>query len=207
MQPVCAQCSSPRATVAPAFTLQPATRLRRRMGPNYKLNKLLRGNLKLFNPAERSQLHSLAGSNRRYLLQHWPRPGVKDATKRELVALAAAGDAPALEEARLREFNWKEFVCLCPSRLWGCRRQALEKAEVLLRSKRWWETNVHGGRHAFSLPLPSAPHRASLANKFTSALASLPVSPPLSHNSPPSSFASVLLHPSLTHHLPFSHPL
>jgi hypothetical protein len=75
----------------------------RRLHPDYKLNRLLRGNLKLFTSAsERNQLRSLSSSkSRSYLLRNWPRPGVKDSQKRELVALATADDAQQLEELRL----------------------------------------------------------------------------------------------------------
>ncbi|GAB4817223.1 hypothetical protein N2152v2_004269 [Parachlorella kessleri] len=76
--------------------------LARRLHPDYKLNKLLRGNLRLFSSAsERSQVRSLSSSKSRgYLLQHWPRRGVKDSQKRELVARAAAGETQ-LEDVRL----------------------------------------------------------------------------------------------------------
>lgn len=76
---------------------------RRRLHPNYRLNRLLRGNLRLFGGAERSHLHTLAGGQRSYLLRHWPRLGVKDAQKRELVARSAAGDVQ-LEPLRLGEW-------------------------------------------------------------------------------------------------------
>ena len=61
----------------------------------------MNGNLRLFPAAQRAQLHSLAG-NSPHLLRHWPRPGVRDAAKRALVAKAAAG-APSgdVEAARL----------------------------------------------------------------------------------------------------------
>ena len=74
----------------------------RRLHPDYKLNKLLRGNLRLFSSAsERSLLRTLSSSKSRgYLLQHWPRRGIKDSQKRELVARAAAGETQ-LEDVRL----------------------------------------------------------------------------------------------------------
>ncbi|PSC70317.1 Protease 2 [Micractinium conductrix] len=73
----------------------------RRISPSSKLNRLMNGNLRLFPAAQRAQLHSLAG-NSPHLLRHWPRPGVRDAAKRALVAKAAAG-APSgdVEAARL----------------------------------------------------------------------------------------------------------
>ncbi|KAL6778529.1 hypothetical protein ACKKBF_B15125 [Auxenochlorella protothecoides x Auxenochlorella symbiontica] len=78
--------------------------LARRLHPNYSLNKLLNGNLRLFGGSDRLLLRTLASSSdRRYLLQHWPRPGTKDAAKRDLVAAAAGaqGDAPgSLEPLR-----------------------------------------------------------------------------------------------------------
>lgn len=84
--------------------LLPSPPSSRRLHPNYSLNKLLNGNLRLFGGSDRLLLRTLASSSdRRYLLQHWPRPGTKDAAKRDLVAAAAGaqGDAPgSLEPLR-----------------------------------------------------------------------------------------------------------
>lgn len=72
------------------------------LGPTRRLNRLMNGNLRLF-PSEkdRNALHRLALGNRRYLLSGWPRPGVSDAAKRELVQVADTGDGMDVELARL----------------------------------------------------------------------------------------------------------
>lgn len=74
----------------------------RRLTPSGRLNRLINGNLRLFPGAQRRSLHALAAGPRRYLLRGWPRPGVNDAAKRDLVAAAGASGTPAdVEGARL----------------------------------------------------------------------------------------------------------
>ena len=77
--------------------------MRRRLSPSAKLDRLLNYNLRLFSsPSHRQTLTSIAGnSNRAYLLRGWPRPGINDAAKRTLIALAASPAAADLETARL----------------------------------------------------------------------------------------------------------
>ena len=72
----------------------------RRLSPSARLNRLMNGNLRLFPSTDRQTLHSLASSSRRYLLRGWPRPGVNDTAKRELVTKAASGAAD-VESSRL----------------------------------------------------------------------------------------------------------
>lgn len=73
----------------------------RRFSPSARLDRLLNGNLRLFrSSADRRTVRTLASSSRRYVLQGWPRPGVKDALKRNLVLQAAKG-SPRAEGTRL----------------------------------------------------------------------------------------------------------
>lgn len=66
----------------------------RRLRPSHRLNRLLNGNLRLFSPADRLTLQTLAGDARRaYLLRGWPKPGIKDDQKRRLLASSSAGSA------------------------------------------------------------------------------------------------------------------
>jgi oligopeptidase B len=77
----------------------------RRFTPSGRLNRLLNGNLHLFtNRSDRQALQTLASSgNKSYLLRGWPRPGVNDAAKRQLVVKAAASteNQDQIESTRL----------------------------------------------------------------------------------------------------------
>lgn len=77
----------------------------RRFSPSASLNRLLNGNLKLFiSPRDRRVIRTIAASKRRYLLLSWPRPGIKDQQKRDLIAAATNNESTtenAVEEARL----------------------------------------------------------------------------------------------------------
>lgn len=73
-----------------------------RFTPAARLNRLLNGNLRLFKaPADRRIIKQLAAGSRRYLLLGWPRPGIRDEQKVQLVTQAAAG-AAGVEAARLQ---------------------------------------------------------------------------------------------------------
>jgi oligopeptidase B len=63
----------------------------RRLTPSGRLNRLLNNNLRLFkNRSDRHTLQTLASGNKSYLLRGWPRPGINDSAKRDLVVRAAA---------------------------------------------------------------------------------------------------------------------
>ena len=86
-----------------------STPLPRRLHPRYGLNKLINGNLGLFEPSQRRTLRILASKpSSKYLLQHWPRPGVRDSEKRAFVAAlcSSASEGPTESVEGLREGRW-----------------------------------------------------------------------------------------------------
>ncbi len=65
--------------------------LGRRFTPSARLNRLLNGNLKLFpTRSDRHALQTLASGNKSYLLRGWPRPGINDSAKRQLLVTASS---------------------------------------------------------------------------------------------------------------------
>ena len=82
-----------------------ASLLIRRLIPNYRLNRMMNGNLKLFSTSkDRNLLHRLASNaSSRYILKGWPSRGTGDPLKHRLIAAAASSttDSAELESARL----------------------------------------------------------------------------------------------------------
>lgn len=76
------------AVVAAIGALVIGVRCARKFTRMYRLNRIMNGNLKLFNQSKWGRIEVLVKQGRKYVLQGWPKPGYKDAQKRQLVAMA-----------------------------------------------------------------------------------------------------------------------
>lgn len=75
----------------------------RRLTPSGRLNRLMNGNLALFKTrSDRNALQTLASGNKSYLLRGWPRPGINDSAKRQLVVKTTSSEEQVeIEKTRL----------------------------------------------------------------------------------------------------------